>query len=762
MGELVYRLSAELDQFEQSIADADELLTKFAADAKKSGDSVEGEIKKVESTFERFAGVVRDGLASVGMGMGLEGMFSAYADEEKAMTKMANALRADGAEVKNTMKLHVEFAEQLARTTFASKDLTLSLLNQAEQLGLTGSTAQAVAKNAAVLKEAFGAGSKSAVEMANELNKGKVSKKLMELLPVLKDIKDKSERMAKAQKLIGDAMEDLNKKSDGAAGQIKKLGQVLDDLAVDFGKVVAEAFAPLAKFLKEVAQWFKDLSPSTKEALVAILAFTSAILGVGAAMKFVGPIGPLFSSMLGPIGIATLAIVSFADKVGGLGKAWEEAKAAAIKAWEWTEPIRKELVELFKAVYDVAVEIFTDIGSAIGDIWSSIAGESEVTWETVRNAVVGGIKAVKEFVVEHKEIIKGLISFGVAALAAYEAFSIIESGIKLVITGVKALFALIMANPIGALITILIGVLMYFVEWENALDTITVAFKNLGLTWKIVWTTIKLAFVMASDFIRNAFTGLIGGLVGGANAIGAAFMLAFDKIRGRRLTEGFRDTVKQAFQEGLDGAWSAMGGGESQLSKQLKEELATLKDQFATLVGDQKKAREERIRTVQTEIAAEQARYGNDRKHAEEKKKDLEAIAKVQQTLYNNAEALTRLEIYRDTIKAGKKKEEAAAAAVAATAAGGGGAATGAWGDLGSGALAGGLAGAKANSGPAMLPGLQVPVAQATLPQISTALNNALINQANLLGAAFNVSFTQALNGLPVIQFNGANAGAVP
>jgi hypothetical protein len=123
----------------------------------------------------------------------------------------------------------------------------------------------------------------------------------------------KQGRIVEAQSMI---LKELNKKFGGSAlaageagaGPLIRLKNVMGDLMEEFGKIMMEFLIPLVKVLKVIVAWFKNLSETTKKAIVIFLLLIAVL----------GPI--LF--LIGAISGSIIAMVA----------AWALVKATVIAA----------------------------------------------------------------------------------------------------------------------------------------------------------------------------------------------------------------------------------------------------------------------------------------------------------------------------------------------------------------------------------------------------------------------------------------------
>ena len=128
-----------------------------------------------------------------------------------------------------------------------------------------------------------------------------------------------------ASKSMADTM------NDNLEGQLTILKSQLQELAISAGEVLVPVIRDVVSIIQKVVDWFNQLSPATKEAMIKILALTATIgplLMVGG--KLVGGIGKLISAgskvggLISGIGSSASAVAgpvsSAGSAMGGLSK----------------------------------------------------------------------------------------------------------------------------------------------------------------------------------------------------------------------------------------------------------------------------------------------------------------------------------------------------------------------------------------------------------------------------------------------------------
>lgn len=113
----------------------------------------------------------------------------------------------------------------------------------------------------------------------------------------------------------------------------------------------------------------------------------------------IASIGAILGIIFSPLGliVAIIALVTagtykWVQSVGGVAKAWEAVKAAALAAWEWTGPIREVLAELWADISEAGSAAFSALGDFAISIWEAITGSADINWQSVREYIVDAIQ----------------------------------------------------------------------------------------------------------------------------------------------------------------------------------------------------------------------------------------------------------------------------------------------------------------------------------------------------------------------------------
>src|SRR5690554_88577 len=228
----------------------------------------------------------------------------AFGQQEDAERKLRAALQANGRQVESLFNRYNQFASEMQRTTIIGDETTLAMLQQAESLGLTADSAERAVKNSIAMQSAFGVNAESAIRYTAALEQGNATM-LTRYIPTLRDIEDESERVAEAQRVLGNAFSVAESEAQGAMGQFTQFKNAVGDLMEVIGGLVAEAIAPLVTRLKAMAESLQQTDRATLKLYGTIGLIVAAI---GPAIWIIGKLITVLGLVLTPIAAKIAAI----------------------------------------------------------------------------------------------------------------------------------------------------------------------------------------------------------------------------------------------------------------------------------------------------------------------------------------------------------------------------------------------------------------------------------------------------------------------
>lgn len=390
---LVVRLTGDGSEYQKTLKQA-QVNTQQATD-------------RIGQMVSSLVGNATSALAALGLGSWLKGGLSEWQLAESTALKLEAALKSNGREVERTMASYNRFATQMEELTVLGDDTTLAMLRSAETFGLTGNQAQKAVQDAIAMQAAAtgsAEGAENLIRLTAALTQGNTQQAMQfaRMVPQLRGIRDESEFLAKAQQLVASGMATASAEASSSAGTMKQLKNAYGNLMEEVGKTVAEVIAPIIAGARKVVKWFQDLSPAVKEAVVVMAILTASAVALFVAINTGMVVFNMLSGgvllVIGLIITAAAAVGGWVFAIGGVSKAWDRVKATVSAVYNWLLPIFRAIGGYGRAIWDqisqtagrvweFIVSIWEKLKTFLSETFSSILGDSDITWESIRGAI---------------------------------------------------------------------------------------------------------------------------------------------------------------------------------------------------------------------------------------------------------------------------------------------------------------------------------------------------------------------------------------
>ena len=241
-----------------------------------------------------------------------------------------------------------------------------------------------------------------------------------------------------------DAQGQAAREADGASGSMKAVSTEIKNLSAEIGEVLLPIVTPLIQNIRDLANWFRKLSPETKDNIVKFALLAAAIgpllvvIGTvfGAIAKIIGAFqlfgGVLAGIAAGPIGWIILAIVGIIAiiaalklNIGGITD-WIRDKFQAIG--EFFGGLKDKASTAFGNIISGAEELASRLPEAVGDAIQKALDWIEGKWEDFKNAGKNIITSIGDGISEGVGWIKEKIGGVASTIRGYLPFSPAKEG----------------------------------------------------------------------------------------------------------------------------------------------------------------------------------------------------------------------------------------------------------------------------------------------------------------------------------------------
>jgi hypothetical protein len=427
LGDMIARLLLDSSQWLSGMKEAEGATTEAATE-------IEGSLAGIGEGITKLG----EGLAELGLAEGIKKFGEACIEASDDMGKLKAAMVALKGDTQNVSDFLDHIHELSATSPFAFPELAESakrMVMLGASLEQTQETMQAIVETGTALKLTSGQVTGIADAMS-KLSQGAEPMRVMRALvsdgipawemlakemgttipEAMAQVKSGAEGPKQAlidltQAMAGNA-DNAAKWGDTWRGAMKGLDteteaamrNVGDDIKQALNEYAAPALKEVTALVKDLADWWKNLSQPVKDAILAFGASVAVFSAVGGAIAIVGAVvGALGASFLAPvaaIAVLVAALVGLGEWISQhwagitniLSNAWEgieqiwgvtwaEIKAALLLAWD-------AIASVGKTIWDGYVALYSGIWDALKTAWSAI-------WTAIKTALVTGWESFK-------------------------------------------------------------------------------------------------------------------------------------------------------------------------------------------------------------------------------------------------------------------------------------------------------------------------------------------------------------------------------
>lgn len=387
---IVVRLIGEGSSFQGMMLQA----ARSSDDTAKQVMGAAKQIEDIGKSLKKFASDASSSLTSIGAMGYLKSALSMFTDTETATVKLKAAIAANGGAVDETLARYKEYAKVLKDTTGMSADETLGLLKKAEAFGLTGDAAERAVTNSVRMAAAADVDAASAMRVTVALEQGDIKRAMMfsRMIPQLRRVRDETEFLTIAQKLMTQGQAQAAELMNTTAGVMKRFQGTVKAITKQLGETVAEGIKPAVKWATELLNNFTHLDDGTKRLIVSTLVLVSAALMIAPALGKIGFVaGIVFNPLTIAIGLVLASAAIMINKFGGFVPILEYLKGRFADFIEWVKPFGPVLAGVFDAATTLIQEALVWVKDTAIVIWHTIASDAEMDWARVKQAAIDAL-----------------------------------------------------------------------------------------------------------------------------------------------------------------------------------------------------------------------------------------------------------------------------------------------------------------------------------------------------------------------------------
>lgn len=276
-----------------------------------------------------------------------------------------------------------------AQTNFAKDGKTLK-----EGMAEFFKTVEQGGDSVDVINQATAIFGKNGSDMVNAIKEGIVS---------LDDFTASGEDFAGTVEETFNATQDPVDQFRLAMQNLQKIGKDIFDSIQEVAAPMLETLVEkLVEKLRDLSDWWENLSPQTKETIVKVGLIVAAIgpllmilgkvtKGVGLVIKALGALTSPVGLVVAAVAIAVVAIIKHWDKIK---EAWEATKKFVVDVWN---SLKEEAEKIWTAIKEFFEKTWEAIKKTVETVWNGIKDFFKNTWDGLKSTAENIWNGVKDF-----------------------------------------------------------------------------------------------------------------------------------------------------------------------------------------------------------------------------------------------------------------------------------------------------------------------------------------------------------------------------
>lgn len=416
----------------------------------------------------------------------------------------------------------------------------------------------------------------------------------------------------------------VNTMEGGIGGAFRNLKSAIEGLGIAIGERLAPYIEKAAKYITDLAQKFKALSPAQQDTIIKIALVVAAIgpllIAISKVFKAIKTVITVVQFLANPFGIAVVAIIAAVaafvyfythsekfrtivnNAIKSVIKAWDSLKAAWDTAKEWAGNVWNGMKEVISNAIEGIKATWSGIKESFMNAWNGITEWFSNLWNGIKQAPSNAVESIKNMWSSVKDFFSNLwngitqifstvwqtiqaavlpiIQPFIDIMLSYwqnlsMSFSQIWDGVKQVFQGAWEIIKAIVMGPVLLICDLITGNFGKVgsdlqLIWQSITTGVSTAWNGvLGILsgiWNAILAACQVIWQTMTTSVTTIVNGLVSGVVGLWNGLQSAVVSIASAIANgaisawNSLTSGVSSLVS-GFVGTITGLWNGLSSG---------------------------------------------------------------------------------------------------------------------------------------------------------------------------------------------------------